>query len=162
MNSRSKRRSHWTRELSAALGGLELLTSPPVGRSSRLGRLLRHIRLAVERMDHRSEKDFLKALDELAHGTPAPQDSSKEELRGLGELSLEQVVEWASDASKTKADLLALIRERFGASTGSLARLPKSAIVEQLNTLIMNERGHASISRVASQDSDYYNKGRGG
>ena len=50
---------------------------------------------------------------------------------------------------RTKKELLTLASARFGASTGTLTRLAKDVLAEELLTMVRNERGHESISRVA-------------
>lgn len=149
----SKRRSSWAEQLRSALSALELLAGPPVGTNTGLANLLKRLGLAVARLEHLSEEEFLEELNAMAVRPRQPKYRSEDTPKGLRDLSLDEVERRLLDSSTSKADLIALIRDRFEGATGTLARLSKAAITERLQTLIMNERGHEAISRVASRDS---------
>jgi len=145
----SNPRENWSEELAAALSALESLVGPPVGSNSRLKRNLARLRTAIQQMGRQDERAFFVRLESLsvAHSErPSSRIPAFEQLRHV---SLEEVEERLRDPAVSKGELLAIVRGRFQSSTGSLSRLSKRQIVERIETLVMNERGHGSISRLA-------------
>jgi hypothetical protein len=147
-----KRAASWAGELGSALTALELLVAPPVGGNVRLRRILQRLRSVVDRLDHLSEDEFIEALEMLEEGSPR-RDRSERRRVDLRQLTLGEAEARLRDPATSKEELIALVRERFGGATGTLVRLTKGAVAERLETLIMNERGHETISRLASGES---------
>lgn len=67
-------------------------------------------------------------------------------------LTLDQVLEIARDQDTPRSMLERIAKVRFGVTSGGLSALQnRGALLEKLNTLILNEGTHESIARVAGQ-----------
>jgi hypothetical protein len=92
---------------------------------------------------HRRAGPPQEVIDQKARETKLPQRKDSVEpaaSRTFAELALEDVEQMLADPVIQKALLLRLARERFGAATGSLAKLRRADLVEHIETFIRNER----------------------
>lgn len=69
----------------------------------------------------------------------------------LTDLSLEAALLLVSDPNSTKAKLQELAIRRFDVPKGQAMRYSRKALADRLETLIMNERTHEIIARLASR-----------
>ena len=100
-----------------------------------------------------SPEAVIAALEGLPRATGESDESTPKEPRQLfADFSLDQVERFIADEAVTKAELLALASERFGAPAGTLVRVNRAVLVERIQALVMNERSHESLARLASRD----------
>jgi hypothetical protein len=149
----SSHKASWSEELATAFSALESLLGPPLGSNSRLRRNLARLRAVIQKCGVEDERAFFKHLESVPIEHSGRPNSRRVDVEELGRLSLEQVEDRLRDPSVSKDELLAIVRGRFQGSTGSISRLAKQQIVERIETLVMNERGHGSISRLAQGHS---------
>lgn len=104
---------------------------------------------------HRRPGPPQDVIDQKARETKLPhRETNSADLAAsatFAGLALEDVERMLADPVIQKALLLRLARERFGAATGSLAKLRRADLVEHIEAFIRNERAHATIARLASK-----------
>lgn len=118
----------------------------------RVTQSLRRLDVALGKLQHIQDDDFIHALEKLATEGPQGRPSSRARVnpRELRDMPLNRVEELVSDPTTTKQDLLAIAKERFGASTGTLVKLARPALTDRLQAFVMNERGHTTVARLAA------------
>lgn len=145
----SRKSVAWSQRLVTALRAIETIAGPAAGDNHDLKRVAARLRDVIERLGPLSEDRFFTELGAIGQRTST---TGRERARSLAysDASLDEVEKSLSDETTSKETLLKILQERFGASRGTLARLSKPRLAERLAELVMNERGHQTISRVAS------------
>jgi hypothetical protein len=141
--------------LRVILSSVERTIGPPLGKNEHLVGMLRQLSALLGKLARMSDADFLSAIEVLSNGKERPR-SAKEAEAGppLRDLSLDEIERILSDPKTKKQRLLAIVRERFGGSTGTLAKLKHDALVERVAALAMNERSHETVARLASGETN--------
>jgi hypothetical protein len=151
-NTRHSRRQRWNFQLATTLSAAERLVGPPLGSNHEFSYFLHRTALLLEKLGHVTEDQFFDWLEDLASNSPKLEGFSKEVPADIEKLSLEDVERRLNDSSLTKDQLLELVRYRFRGPIGTLTRLPRQALIERITTLVMNERGHHTVARLAAND----------
>lgn len=138
--------------LRVIISSAERTIGPPLGRNKHLAGTLRQFHALLGKLTRISDAEFIEAIETLASGQEPPYSANPVEvdLGALHGLSLDEVERMISDPKITKQRLLAIVRERFGGSTGTLAKLRHETLVERVAALAMNERSHETVARLAS------------
>lgn len=153
-DSRPSHRFNWAEQLSAVLNSIAKFLVAPISLNNRLAQFLRRIAPLVERLNHLSEDDFCKSLEAMAVSHPQSSDFEGEGAdEDFSNFSLDEVERWITKPTITKQQLLGLVRRRFEGSTGTLSKLSKQMILERVEALVMNERSHQTLARLASSDA---------
>lgn len=142
------------RAVRVAVAGVARMVAPPFGENAKLAAALRRVDAALSKLSGLSEEEFITGLEHLANldstsRTPERPRNARGSLRGMNLDAVERIV---NDSSTTKNALLAVARERFDAPTGALMKMNRAAVAERLSALVMNERGHATVARLASAE----------
>jgi hypothetical protein len=147
--------------LRVIISSAERTIGPPLGKNKHLAGTLRQFHALLGKLTRMSDAEFIKALETLASGQEPPHSANQVEVdpRPLRDLSLEEVQRMISDPKTTKQRLLAIVRERFGASTGTLAKLRHETLVERVAALAMNEQSHETVARMASGPANQQSSG---
>jgi hypothetical protein len=101
------------------------------------------------------ERDPWEVVDAIEHGLSLlPKDERKPDIdiESIKRLKLADVRRVLEDSKTRRLELLEIAHHRFGASRGSLSRLSRSALVNELTALLRNEESHDAIARLASSD----------
>jgi len=131
---------------------LEGLYAPPLAGDPALVAFIRRLRNSLDG-GRVSPDAVIAALESVPRATGEADDAPpKEPRQPFGDFSLDQVERFVADDTVTKAELLALASERFGAPAGTLVRVNRAVLVERIQALVMNERSHESLARLASRD----------
>jgi hypothetical protein len=146
------RRQTWNFQLAATLSAAERLIGPPLGSNYEFSHFLRHTVFLLEKLGHVTEDQFFERLEQLASNSSKQEGCTKEVPVDIEKLSLEEVEQRLNDTSLTKDQLLDLVRYRFRGPIGTLTKLPRQALIERITTLVMNERGHQTVARLAAKD----------
>lgn len=152
----SQPRAELVPALRVILSSSERAIGPPLGNNERLASTLRRLHALLGRLTWMSDADFIEAIEALAKGQERPHKQRKvaEDSGPLGDLPLDEIERMITDPKTTKRRLLAIVRERFGGSTGTLAKLKHDALLERVAALAMNERSHETVARLASGDAN--------
>lgn len=151
----SAKGSNWAEQLCALLtAGESLAASPILGPNPRFAKFLKHIIPLIERLGNLNEDEFYEALKLISAKQISSPTRISEEDDNFQSLSLGEVEQFISDPTVTKQQLLTLVKIRFRASTGTLSRLSRSALIERIETFIMNEQGHVTLARLASEERE--------
>lgn len=147
--------------LRVILSSSERAIGPPLGNNEHLARTLRRLHALLGRLTWMSDAEFIEAIETLANGHERPRKEHKiaEDPAPLRDRSLDEIERMIADPKITKQRLLAIVRERFGGSTGTLARLNHDALLERVAALAMNERSHETVARLASGDANRHSSG---
>ena len=147
--------------LRVIISSAERIVGPPLGKNKHLSETFRQFNALLGKWTRVSDAEFIKALETLASGQEPPHSANQVEanLRSLRDLSLKEVERMISDPKITKQRLLAIVRERFGAPTGTLAKLRHETLVERVATLAMNEQSHEIVARLASGPANQQSSG---
>ena len=141
--------------LRVIVSSAERTIGPPLGKNQHLAGTLRQFHALLGKLTRISDAEFIAAIETLANGQELPNMPNQVEadLKPLRDLSLDDVERMISDPKITKQRLLSIVRERFGGSTGTLAKLKHESLVERVAALAMNERSHETVARLASRDA---------
>jgi hypothetical protein len=147
--------------LRVIISSAERTIGHPLGKNEHLAGTLRRLHALFGKLTRMSDAEFIEALETLANGQERPPRTNHVEadLPPLRDLSLGEIERMISDPKITKQRLLAIVRERFGGSTGTLAKLKHEALVERVAALAMNERSHETVARLASGEANQHSSG---
>jgi hypothetical protein len=142
--------------LRVILSSVERTIGPPLGKNEHLVGMLRQLSALLGRLTRMSDAEFIEAIETLADGKERPRKAKQVEAdpRPLRDLPLDEIERIISDPKTKKQRLLDIVRERFGGSTGTLAKLKHDVLVERVAALAMNERSHETVARLASGDTN--------
>jgi hypothetical protein len=87
-----------------------------------------------------------------SRGIPEKHDTNSDEFgEQLSKLNLDEIAKMVQSQDSSRKYLEKIATTRFGMTRGEISRISnKSRLVEQLTTLINNEKAHQSIKRMAS------------
>lgn len=143
-----------TRAFRVALVHLERLMSPPVGANPALGNFLNRLIAVLVKLEDVPPEEILRSLESRA-GRPQLNKGAESvrDVKLLSGISLTEAEKIIADQTTPKDELLRLVRERFGGSTGVLSRLNRHDLVDRIETFIRNERSHETLARLASGEA---------
>ena len=144
--------------LRVIISAAERTIGPPLGKNKQLVGTLQQFHALLGKLTRMSDSEFIEAIETLANGRERPHRANEVEAdtRPLQDLSLGEIEHMISDPKTTKQRLLAIVRERFGGSTGTLTKLKHATLVERVAALAMNERGHETVARLASRHGNQH------
>lgn len=130
------------------------IAHPLLGNNEPLAATLRQLHTLLGKLPRMTDAAFMEAIATLASDKPrrGAAKGNEEGERHLCDLSLDEIERALADPDIAKQQLLAIAKERFGASTGSLSKLNREFLREKVAAFVMNERGHQAIARMASRD----------